>query len=72
MGEQGETEREGSRVDERSLSVQDGEREQELKVKFSSNIIAVCGASGDRAQEVIGQLERANVICVGYCMNRCL
>lgn len=42
MGEQGETDREGSRVvEEGSLSAQEGEREYEEKVKFSSNILAV-------------------------------
>jgi len=41
MGEQGETDREGSRVvGEGSLSAQDGERENESKVKFSSNMVA--------------------------------
>lgn len=38
MGEQGETDREGSRVEEASLLLQDGERSLE-KVKFSSNIV---------------------------------
>jgi hypothetical protein len=42
MGEQGETDREGSRVvGEGSLSAQDGERENEEKLKFSSNMVAV-------------------------------
>jgi hypothetical protein len=42
MGEQGETDREGSRVvGEGSLSVQEGEREKDEKLKFSSNMVAV-------------------------------
>ena len=41
MGEQGETDREGSRVvGEGSLSVQEGERENDEKLKFSSNMVA--------------------------------
>jgi hypothetical protein len=45
MGEQGETDREGSRVvGEGSLSAQEeGERENEEKEKFSSNMVASVG-----------------------------
>jgi len=42
MGEQGETDRECSRVvGEGSLSVQEGERENDEKLKFSSNMVTV-------------------------------
>ena len=68
MGEQGETEREGSRVEEKSLPVQDGEREQEPKEKFSSNMVAVDGDSGDGAREVVGDVKRAKVEGVNYRM----
>ena len=44
MGEQGETDREGSRVvGEGSLSAHEGERENEEKENFSSNMVASVG-----------------------------
>jgi hypothetical protein len=48
MGEQGEIDRDGSRVvGEGSLSAHEGERENEEKEKFSSNMAAVVGVEGD-------------------------
>ena len=41
MGEQGETEREGSRVEESLLLAHDGERENDVNEKLSSNIVVV-------------------------------
>jgi hypothetical protein len=64
MGEQGETDREGSRVvGEGSLSAQEGERENEEKEKFSSNMVAIVVGVVESAALVVEKRAVGRVAC---------
>ena len=72
MGEQGETEREGSRVEDSLLLAHDGERENENE-KLSSNIVMVVELFGVRVRRLREDAlgwggERAEVSLVGAIM----
>lgn len=54
-GEQGETDREGSRVAEELVLVQDGDRWKPPNEKFSSNIVAVLLCVKERRQGLLFQ-----------------